>query len=198
MSLIIALSKSNKAVIGGDKRSITFLESCALLEQELYSGDIQTDQDLLKRAGELGASLQVADEREKVWRQGDILVGEVTEIAPSRQKRRRIYLVPGAYIMADIDGQETKVIGQGKVACMIIGNRISQVLAGQEIKNRSGRVDEQAIEDIMAKVSSSTPSVSPEHLILTTEVMHPDPLAAVMEALLEDCRESKWKLCDLQ
>jgi hypothetical protein len=64
MSLIIALSKSNKAVIGGDKRSITFLGSCALLEQELYSGDIQTDQDLLKRARELGASLQVADERE--------------------------------------------------------------------------------------------------------------------------------------
>ena len=127
MSLIIALSKSNKAVIGGDKRSITFLGSCALLEQELYSGDIQTDQDLLKRARELGASLQVADEREKVWQRGDILVGEVTEIAPSKERRRRIYLVPGAYIMADIDGQETKVIGQGKVACMIIGNRISQV-----------------------------------------------------------------------
>ena len=54
MSLIIALSKSNKAVIGGDKRSITFLGSCALLEQELYSGNIQTDQDLLKRLGSSG------------------------------------------------------------------------------------------------------------------------------------------------
>jgi hypothetical protein len=198
MSLIIALSKSNKAVIGGDKRSIIFLGSCALLEQELYSGNIQTDQDLLKRARELGASLQVADEREKVWQRGDILMGEVTEIDPSKERRRRIYLVPGAYIMADIDGQEAKVIGQGKVACMIIGNKISQVLASQEIKNRCGRVDEKAIADILAKVSSSTPSVSPEHLILTTEVMHPNPKAAVLEALLEDCRESGWRLCDQQ
>ena len=100
--------------------------------------------------------------------------------------------------MADIDGQEAKVIGQGKVACMIIGNRISQVLAGQEIENRCGKVDEKEIDHILVKVSSSTPSVSPEHLILTTEVMHPDPSGAVLEAFLEDCRKRGWRLCDPQ
>jgi hypothetical protein len=198
MSLIIALAKSNKAIIGGDKRSITFLGSCADLEQELYSGDLQTDQDLLKRAKELGASLQVADGREKVWRQGDILLGEVTEISKTAQRRRRIYLVPGAYVMADIAGQDAKVIGQGKVACMILGNKISQQLAGQEIRNRQGRIDEQSVDDILAKVSLRTPSVSPKHSILTTEVMHPDPSAAVLYALQEDCQKSGWRLCGQQ
>jgi hypothetical protein len=198
MSLIIALSKSKKAVIGGDKRSITFLGSNALLEQELYSGKLETERDLLNRARELGASLQVADGREKVWRKGDILVGDVTEITPSADRRRRIYLVPGAYVMADIAGQEAKVIGQGKVACMIIGNRISQLLAGQEIKDRQGRVDEQAVDDILAKVSGRTPSVSQKHSILTTDIMHPDPSAAVLNALFDDCQKSGWRLCGQQ
>jgi hypothetical protein len=198
MSLIIAFSGSRKAIIGGDKRSITFLGSCALLEQELYSGDLQTDQDLIKRARELGASLQVADGREKVWQQGDILVGEVTEISPAAERRRRIYLVPGAYIMADITGQEAKIIGQGKVACMILGNKISQQLAGQEIKNRQGRIDEKAVNDILAKVSLRTPSLSPKHSILTTDVVHPDPSATVLCALQEDCQKSGWRLCDPQ
>ncbi len=198
MSLIIALSGSKKAIIGGDKRSMTFLGSCADLEHELYSGDIQTDQDLLKRARELGTSLQVADGREKVWRQGDILVGEVTEISPTAERRRRIYLMPGAYIMADIAGQEAKAIGQGKVACMILGNKISQQLVSQEIKNMQGRMDEQSIDDILAKVSLRTPSVSQEHLILTTDVVHLDPSAAVLDALLEDCQKSGWRLCGQQ
>lgn len=81
MSLIIAVIGSREAIIGGDRRRITFLGSCFDLEQELYSGELKTDEDLLKRAKELGASLQVADGKEKVWLQGDILVGEVTEVS---------------------------------------------------------------------------------------------------------------------
>jgi hypothetical protein len=198
MSLIIALAGSKKAIIGGDKRSMTFLGSCPELEQELYSGSLQTDQDLLKRAEELGASLQVEDGREKVWRQGDILVGEVTEISLKANRRRRIYLVPGAYLMADITGKEAKVIGQGEVACMILGNKISQQVASQCIKNVPGKVDEQAIDDILAKVSCRTPSVSPGHLVLITEVLHPDPSAALINALQEDCQKSGWVLCGQQ
>jgi hypothetical protein len=198
MSLIIALAGSKKAIIGGDKRSMTFLGSCPELEHELYSGSLQTDHDLLKRAEELGASLQVEDGREKVWRQGDILVGEVTEISLKADRRRRIYLVPGAYLMADITGKEAKVMGQGEVACMILGNKISQQVASQCIKNVPGKVDEQAIDDILAKVSCRTPSVSPGHLVLITEVLHPDPSAALINAFHEDCQKNGWVLCGQQ
>ena len=57
MSLVVALAGSNEAVIGGDRRSISFLGSFPVLEEELYSGRIKNDQELLTRARELGATL---------------------------------------------------------------------------------------------------------------------------------------------
>jgi hypothetical protein len=198
MSLIIAVAKSNEAVIGGDKRSITFLGSCPVLEQELYSGNLNTDEDLLKRAKELGATLQVSDGREKVWRRGDVLVGEVTETSSALEKRRRIYLVPGAYVMADVTGKEAKVIGQGKVACMVLGNRFTQELASQEINNAKGKIDKDALEAVFANVGSRTPSVSQVHCVLSTNVQQPDPEVAVFNALREDCQKCGWRLCGQQ
>ena len=64
MSLVVALAGSREAVIGGDRRSISFLGSCKRLEEELYSGEIRNDQELIARAKELNATLQVTDGRE--------------------------------------------------------------------------------------------------------------------------------------
>ena len=108
MSLVIALAGSREAVIGGDQRCITFLGSCTQLEEELYSGRIKNDEALLARARELGATLQVSDGREKVWRRGDLLVGEVTELSSRLERRRRIYLAPGARLEVDITGREAR------------------------------------------------------------------------------------------
>jgi hypothetical protein len=198
MSLIIAVSRSHEALIGGDKRSITFLGSCPELEQELYTGKIKTDEDLLKRAKELGASLRVSDERKKVWRRGDVLVGEVTEISSALEKRRRIYLVPRAYVMADVAGKEAKVIGQGKIACMVLGNRFSQELASQGINNAKGKINKNILEAVLANVGSRTPSVSQEHCVLSTDVQQQNPEAAVFSALREDCQKCGWRLCGQQ
>ena len=198
MSLIIAVAGSKEAIIGGDKRSITFLGSCPELEQELYSGKLKTDEDLLNRARELGSSLQVSDGREKVWRRGNVLVGEVTEISPALERRRRIYLVPGAYIMADVTGKEARVIGKGKVACMVFGNRFTQDQANQGIKNAKGKIDAGAVEAILADISRMTPSISPEHCVLSTDVRQPNPEAAVLDALQEDCQKCGWRLCGQQ
>lgn len=195
MSLIIAVAKSNEAIIGGDKRSIVFLGSCPELEQELYTGKLKTDEDLLKRAKELGASLRISDGREKVWRRGDVLVGEVTEISSALEKRRRIYLVPGAYIMADITGKESKVIGQGKVACMVQGNRFTQELASQGINNSKGKIDKNVLEAVLANVGSRTPSISQEHCVLSTNVKQTKPEATVFSALREDWQKCGWRLC---
>ena len=114
MSLVIALAGSRQAVVGADRRAISFLGACQALEEELYSGMIRDDRVLLTRAKELGAVLQISDGREKVWRQegvacmgkavytGGILVGEVTEISARLSRRRRIYVVPGASLQVDI------------------------------------------------------------------------------------------------
>ncbi len=96
MSLIIALAGSREAVIGGDRRCITFLGGCPELEDELYSGRIRNDRELLAKAKALKATLQVSDGKDKVWRRGDLLVGEVTEISSQQERRRRIYLAPGS------------------------------------------------------------------------------------------------------
>ena len=50
MSLVVALAGSREAVIGGDWRSISFLGSADRLEEELYSGEIRNDQELIARA----------------------------------------------------------------------------------------------------------------------------------------------------
>ncbi len=168
------------------------------LEEELYSGKIRNDEELKARAKELGASIQVSDGREKVWRQGDILVGEVTEISSRLERRRRIYLTPGAYAMADITGIEAKTIGIGGVAVMVLGNKFTQKLAGEGVAKAKGIVNEQVIKTIFEDAGRRTASVSREYTILRTDVRQPDPEAAILAALKEDCRKSGWRLCGQQ
>lgn len=156
------------------------------------------DDELKARAKELGASIQVSDGREKVWSQGDILVGEVTEISPAIEKRRRIYLTPGAYVMADITDQEAKIIGIGKVAAMVLGNKFTQKLAGEGIAQAKGRVSEQVIKTIFEDAGKRTASVSKEYTAISTAVKKPDPEAAVLAELKEDCKKSGWRLCGQQ
>ena len=116
MSLVIALAASQEAVIGADRRAIAFLGSCPKLEEELYSGQIKNDQELADRARELCATLQVSDGKEKVWRRGDLLVGEVTEISVKLCRRRRIYLAPGASLQVDITSGDVALAAAVAVA----------------------------------------------------------------------------------
>lgn len=198
LSLVIALAGSREAVVGGDRRAIAFLGSCPMLEEELYSGLIKNDQELLARAKEWGASCQVSDGREKVWRSKDVLVGEVTEISLNFERRRRIYLVPGAHLVADVSGGEARITGQGKVGCTVLGNRFTQKLASDEIGRAKGRVNEQLIKDILAKAGEKTASVSRTYTVQKCDVMQPDPQAALLSALKEDCEKSGWRLCGPQ
>lgn len=195
MSLVVALAKSKEAVMGGDRRSITFLGSWPELEQELYSGQISDDEALLARAKEIGATLQVTDGRDKVWRRGDILVGEVTEITPQLERRRRIYVVPGAQLQVDISGKEARIRDRGRTGCIIFGNRFTQQIAVSMVVEAGGRVDEALIKEIFRKAGKLTASVSQEHVILRSERMFSDPQKALEEALKEDCQENGWSLC---
>jgi hypothetical protein len=208
MSLVIALAASREAVIGADRRAITFLGSCPTLEQELYSGQIKDDQQLLNRARELGAAMQITSNREKVWKRGDLLVGEVTEISAMQFRRRRIYLTPGASLQVDItsggiangdaDGKatgEARIRAWDGVGCTVFGNRFTQKLAYDEVGRAGGRVNEPLIKSILVKAGESTASVSRESTILRSDIKQSDPRAALLRALEEDCKESGWRLC---
>lgn len=195
MSLVVALVKSKEAVIGGDRRSITFLGSWPELEQELYSGQIKDDEALLVRAKEIGATLQVSDGRDKVWKRGDILVGEVTEISPQLERRRRIYAAPGAQLQVDISGKEARIRDSGRAGCIVYGNRFTQQIAVSIVVEANGRVDEALIGKIFQEAAKKTASISQEHVILRSERMFSDPQKALEEALEEDCQENGWSLC---
>jgi len=205
MSLVIALAASREAVIGADRRAIAFLGSCPRLEEELYSGQIENDGKLADRARELGASLQICDGKEKVWRRGELLVGEVTEISPKLCRRRRIYLTPGASLQVDITGGgdavgedaggEARIRAWGGVGCTVFGNRFTQKLASEEVARAGGRVSEALIKGILEKAGMQTASVSREHTVLRCDTKNPDARAALYRALEEDCQVSGWRLC---
>jgi len=195
MSLVVAFAGSREAVIAGDHRSISFLGSYPQLEEELYSGQIRSDEELLARAREMGAVLQVRDGREKVWKHGDVLVGEVAELSERLQRRRRIYLAPGAHIVVEIIGSEARITSQGKVGCIVFGNRITQKLAGEGAAKAKGRLNEQVIRGILDLVAARTPSVSRGNTVLRTAVLQEDPERALLDALQADCRMNGWRLC---
>jgi hypothetical protein len=212
MSLVIALAASKKAIIGADRRSIAFFGECPQLEEELYSGQIRDDRELLARAGDLGAAMQISDGREKVWQRGDILVGEVTEISASLERRRRIYIAPGASLQVEVRsgkaaesdsgsgrlGGEARISAWGGVGCTVFGNRFTQKLAAEAVSLAGGRVDEALIKGILIEAGKRTASVSREHTILCSNARTADARADLMEALVEDCKESGWRICAQQ
>ncbi len=208
MSLIIALAATRQAVIAADRRAILFLGSCPTLEEELYSGQIKNDRELEARAKALGAVLQVSDGREKVWRRGDVLVGEVTELSPQLQRRRRIYIAPGASLQVEIRsgpgaeleaiGGEARIKAWGGVGCTVFGNRFTQKLAAEEITRAGARVDLSLIQRIFQKAGEKTASVSLEHTILKSNVVSADARADLLAALQADCEEHGWRLCGPQ
>jgi len=142
--------------------------------------------------------LHISDGREKVWKRGDLLVGEVTEISLTLCKRRRIYLVPGASLQVDITSDEARVRAWGGVGCIVFGNRFTQNLAYQEVGRAGRRVNEALIKSILVKAGERTASVSRECTVLRSIVKQSDPKAALLKALEEDCKEGGWRLCAQQ
>lgn len=198
MSLVIALCGSKEAVIGADRRSISFLGECSSLEEELYSGSIVDDSELLKRATDLGAVIQIRDGREKVWSCGDVLVGEVTEISKSLVRRRRIYIAPGASLQVEVSGDVARISDRGGVGCTVFGNRFTQKLTAEEIGRAGGRVDRDLIEAILVRAGERSASVSREHTVLFSRVRPSDAKGLLLAAFEEDCQKAGWRICARQ
>jgi hypothetical protein len=193
LSLIIALAGSKKAVIGGDRRVITFFGGSESIEEDLYSGKITNDAELISKAKEKKVDLIVSDDRIKVWAAGDVLVGEVTEISPKLERRRRIYLVPGMYLLAEITGTSAQIREYEK-GCMILGNMVTQRIAGEMIMQARQRVSEDLIRQILLETGQRTASVSKSHIILKTDSKPKVDREALLKALQDDCIKSGWSL----
>lgn len=176
MSLIVAFTGRETAVMAGDLREILIQGEDAgihTFEQELYQGSIASDDNLRQRAGELGVTLIIRDNKCKVTEREGVLVGEVTESERGRVRRRRLYAVPGAYAIADIEtGRfDCRSRGEGS-AFVVLGNAVTQEIANTIIREawKGGTLADaiRIILQIMDTAATRTASVSRTFVLLQT------------------------------
>jgi hypothetical protein len=176
VTLVMAFIGKAGAVMAGDMREITFLGdrvSMERLEEELNSGYIVTDEDLLKRAGELGVKLGIRDDKVKVSEKGGVLVGEVTSLEGGVLRRRRVYASAGSYAILDIDGPTVTLRGRdGAGNFVVLGNEKTKEIAHRCIRERwrngSTRDAMEIITRSMETASQSSASVSRHFILLQT------------------------------
>ena len=192
MSLVIAFFGMHGAVIAGDMREIITLGdrmSTETLEQELYSGQIVTDEDLKKRAEELNVSLTISDEKRKVTQRENILVGEVSETQGGITRKRRLYATAGEYAMVEITGSVITMTGKGRASnFVVLGNQITKQIAHSCIQEhwKNGGIHD-AIRIIMLsmeRASKATSSVSGLYTLL-----HTPAKVSLSEVIGRDSRE---------
>ncbi len=176
MSLVIAFIGIQGAVMAGDMREIITRGdklSTVTLEHELYSGLIVTDDDLGKRAGELGISLTIRDDKRKVTQRDGILVGEVSETEAGVVKKRRLYATAGEYALAEITGADLRLSGKGKASnFVVLGNQVTKQIAHTCIQKhwKNGGMHD-AIRTLMLsmeRASKATASVSGAYTLIHT------------------------------
>ena len=176
MSLVIAYIGRNGAVMAGDLRQILFRgESSAekILEEELCGGLITSDEELTRKAKELGISLMIRDDKNKVSEQDGVLVGEVSSIERGKVQKRRLYASAGSYAIADLENATMTVRQHGQESnFVVLGNTITKKIAHECIRDqwKNGTLSD-AIKIIlltMETASRTTASVSKQFTLFQT------------------------------
>lgn len=167
MSLIIAYMGKKGCVMAADKRKIAYFgdrEELDALESELYDGTIQSDDEFLKRAGELNIAIKITDDASKLLEIGDIIRGEVSSKGTFQTKRRRIYGTTNGYQLVELLGSQTQSRKAGNNGIILFGNKYAKELAQKLISSKwessqNLRKMAEVFEEILSEVSSKTPTV---------------------------------------
>ncbi|MDQ1275448.1 MAG: hypothetical protein QG610_1022 [Euryarchaeota archaeon] len=177
MTLVIAFIGKNGAVMAGDMREITFEGEKAdreKLEKELYSGSLVTDEELAKKAEDLGIKIEVTDCKEKVSERNGVLVGEVSSTEGGIVKKRRLYASAGNYAIAELINTEMTLTSQGQGSNFIaFGNEFTKQVANRCFKDhwtkKSNLQDAVKIFILcMETAAKKTASLSKQFMIVQT------------------------------
>ncbi len=190
--------------MAGDRRSIGFLGDKTqrkLLEDDLYSGKIRTDEELFKRAEELGINLKITDTSQKVRNLDKVLVGEVKVRATHETKRKRIYATTSGYHEVELTGSEIENVKSGKSSIVIFGNKITKKIAGKHLKKHwESKISLEKVgeifEKVMQEVAETTPSVSPQYDVFIThpQIGHKQAMELLRTTIISDVKElEKWR-----
>ena len=167
MSLIIAYVGKKGCVMASDKRKIGYFgdkKNLNMLEEELYEGKLATDDEFLKRAEELGISIKITDDANKLKIIGNTIRGEVSTKGTFETRRRRLYGTTNGYQMVELLGSETEKRKAGKSGVIIFGNdfakRMAETLIQRKWKaSQSLRYMGDIFQSIVEEVASKTPTV---------------------------------------
>lgn len=204
MSLIITYIGSKGCVIVGDKRRIGFYgpeQARERLEEELYSGKINTSEKLFKKADEHGITIKISDDAEKIRERDDVVIGEVRSKTTLETKRKRIYATTGTYSMIELLGSDVQTMKSGESAIIVFGNKYTQKLAEKSVnkfwKSKINLLEVGKIfETVMEQVALETPSVSPEHdmIIKYPKIGLKSAKELVRKTIIQDVKElSMWR-----
>jgi len=199
MSLIVTYIGKKGCIIAGDKRRIGFLgpeDARVKLEEELYTGKIKTQDELVKKAKQHGINLKISDDANKIREMGEVLVGEVRSRTTHETKRKRIYAIAGAYSMVEILGSDIQTMKSGGSSIVVYGNKFTQELAEKTIKKHwKAKIKlldvEKILEIVMQEVSEKTPSVSREYdmIMKYSSVGQKAAKEIIRKTVLEDIKE---------
>ena len=165
MSLIIAYIGKKGCVMASDKRRVTYAgKNRKILEDELYSGSIRTDEEFLKRAEELDVGIKITEDGNKIRIVGNAVCGEVRERGPFETKRRRIYGTTNGYQLVELLGSETTSRKAGKKGIIIFGNIFAKEQAETLIarywkSSQSLRYMGEIFEKIISEIAQKTPTI---------------------------------------
>ena len=167
MSLIIAYVGKKGCVMASDKRKIGYFgdkQNLKILESELYSGSITNDDDFLDRAKELGISIKITDDANKIKIVGNTVRGEVSTKGTMITKRKRIYGTTNGYQIVQLVGSDTKSRQAYGTGIIIFGNDYAKRMAEPLIKRKwkssqSLRYMGEIFQGILEEVASKTPTV---------------------------------------
>ena len=191
-------------VIAGDKRRIGFYgpeQAREKLEEELYSGNIKTRDELIKRAVQHGITLNISDDAEKIREIGDVVVGEVRSKTTYETKRKRIYATTGVFNIIELLGSDIKTIKSGESSIIVFGNKYTQQMAEKSInKYWKSKINLLTIgkifESVLEEVANETPSVSPEYdVIIKYPIIDTKEAKELLRStILQDVKElEKWR-----
>jgi hypothetical protein len=167
MSLIIAYVGKKGCVMASDKRKIGYFgdkENLKILEDELYTGKIDNDDDFLERAKELGVSIKITDDATKLKIVGNCIRGEVSSKGTFETRRKRIYGTKNGYQVVELLGSETKSRTARDNGLIIFGNEYAKLKAETLIKRKwkhsqSLRYMGEIFQGIIEEIASQTPTV---------------------------------------
>ncbi len=172
MSLIIAYVGKKGCVMASDKRRIAYFgNNRQALEDELYNGNITTDEELYQKSKELDVPIKITDDADKLRVVGNTVRGEVSTKGSHETKRKRIYGTTNGYQIVELIGSEVKSRQAGEKGIILFGNDFAKKQAENLIKRRwkashSLRLMGDIFEEILSDIAQKTPSIGKEFDVL--------------------------------